>query len=292
MPRARSGPTAEHLAVAARLRQMRERTQMSLQSAADALGTHRDTVRRIEGADTGLDMGQVRTLLDHYQASDAERQSVLGAVAEALAPGWWHPYRDVMQPWQHETLGVESAARVIRVWHPVLVPELLRTRAYAQALDADGDGEADRRLDLLEARQQRLEQQDTHLWAVISEAALWTQVGEARVMREQMEALRAAESTPRVRVQVVPLDAGPHPLHAAPPIRLIRTPLTEVNDHVVVADPLGVQVITDRRTDDYRWLLDAVSVTATRYEDTSGTLLTVRGGRRTIEGEDEHAEQD
>lgn len=286
MPRARSGPTAEHLAVAARLRQMRERAQMSLQAAADALGTHRDTVRRIEGADTGLDMGQVRTLLDSYQASDSERESVLGAVAEALAPGWWHPYREVLFPWQHDTLGVESAARVIRVWHPTLVPELLRTPHYAQALDSDSDGGRERRLHLLAARQQRLEQQGTHLWAVISEAALWTQVGDASVMREQMQVLRDYVNTPRVRIQVVPLDAEPHPLHAAPPIRLIRTPLRELADHVVVADPLGVQVITDRRADHYRWLLDATGVRAAKYQDAPGTLLSVRGGRTTIEGDD------
>lgn len=51
-------------------------------------------------------------------------------------PGWWHPWRDAMDPWLMDLMSVESAASIVRTWDPALVPLLLRTPAYAMAVDA------------------------------------------------------------------------------------------------------------------------------------------------------------
>lgn len=179
--RPRSGPTVEHRVLAERMRILRERAGVSLQAAAVALGAHPATVRRIERAETGLDAHQVRVLLECYAVPAAEAEPIMTGLAAANLPGWWHRWRDAMEPWQQEVIGIESSAALVRTWHPALVPELLRTPAYEaalrKALTADPAPGLDRRIELLAERQRRLEERGAALWALLPAAALHTTVG-------------------------------------------------------------------------------------------------------------------
>ncbi|MFF5822799.1 Scr1 family TA system antitoxin-like transcriptional regulator, partial [[Kitasatospora] papulosa] len=176
--RPRSGPTVEHRVLAERMRILRERAGVSLQAAAVALGAHPSTVRRIERAETGLDAHQVRVLLECYAVPAAEAEPIMTGLAAANLPGWWHRWRDAMEPWQQEVIGIESSAALVRTWHPALVPELLRTPAYEaalrKALTADPAPGLDRHIELLAERQRRLEERGAALWALLPAAALHT----------------------------------------------------------------------------------------------------------------------
>ncbi|SCE38246.1 Helix-turn-helix domain-containing protein [Streptomyces sp. Termitarium-T10T-6] len=137
--RARSGPTVEHRVLAVRLRMLRERAGVSLRAAAEALDAHPATVRRIERAETGLDARQVGELLRCYGVPPAVAGPIMAGLAAANLPGWWHRWRDTMEAWQQEVIGVESSASLVRTWHPALVPELLphprvRRRAVPHAV--------------------------------------------------------------------------------------------------------------------------------------------------------------
>ncbi|QNE78808.1 helix-turn-helix domain-containing protein [Streptomyces finlayi] len=244
--RPRSGPTVEHRILAVRLRLLRERAGVSLAAAAQALQAHPATVRRIERAETGLDARQVRVLLDRYGVPAADAEPIIAGLGAASLPGWWHQWRDAMEPWQQEVIGMESSAGLVRTWHPGLVPELLRTPAYAAALDRvlhpDGDpARRERRVELLRERQRRLSSRGARLWALIPAAALHTRVGDQRVMDEQREALAEAVHSPHVTVQVVPLDHPPHPLTGVPPLHLLRVSAPEIGDRAILETP-GVRV--------------------------------------------------
>ncbi|MEU8679235.1 DUF5753 domain-containing protein [Streptomyces sp. NPDC048560] len=244
--RPRSGPTVEHRVLAVRLRLLRERAGLSLAAAAQALDAHPATVRRIERAETGLDARQVRALLDCYGVPESAAEPIMAALGAASLPGWWHQWRDAMEPWQQEVIGMESSAGLVRTWHPALVPELLRTPAYAEALDRalhpDGDAaRRRRRVELLRERQRRLTHRGAALWALIPAAALHTQVGDRRVMDEQRQALAEAVHRPQVTVQVVPLDHPPHPLTGVPPLHLLRVSAPEIGDQAILETP-GVRV--------------------------------------------------
>ncbi|GAA2970842.1 hypothetical protein GCM10010446_64610 [Streptomyces enissocaesilis] len=76
------------LVLATRLKTLREAAGMTRRVAAEALGAHAATVRRIELAETSLDEGQVHTLLKAYGAGLAEIERVLGQLARANLPGW------------------------------------------------------------------------------------------------------------------------------------------------------------------------------------------------------------
>ncbi|MGF1341921.1 helix-turn-helix domain-containing protein [Streptomyces flavovirens] len=248
--RPRSGPTVEHRVLAARLRTLRERAGVSLQAAARALDAHPATVRRIERAETGLDARQVRTLLDRYGVPAAEAEPIMTGLGAANLPGWWHDWRDAMESWQQEVIGIESSASLVRTWHPALVPELLRTPAYAAALcrtryPADTPARRDRRVELLGQRQRRLAERGATLWALLPAAALHTRVGDAGVMAEQRAMLAEAADRPHLTVQIVPLDAPPHPMTAVPPLHLLRVPVPEVGDRAVLETPGGRADVVD-----------------------------------------------
>ncbi|MFD5701109.1 helix-turn-helix domain-containing protein [Streptomyces lasiicapitis] len=264
MARERSGPTLAHLVLATRLKMLREAAGLTRQHAADALGAHPVTVRRIEQAQTSLDEGQVRSLLRAYGLPAAEIDEFLGKLATANLPGWWHPWRAAMDPWQLDLMSVESAASMIRAWEPALVPALLRTRAYARAVDDAlrpdlSAAEKDARTELLMIRQEQLRAQQTRIWAVMSAVALHTRVGGSDVMAEQVAALRAAVDGPDVTLQIHPLDGPPHALTGTPAITVYRVEAREIPDRVVrEGGPAGSADVWDASATvtDYRLLLD------------------------------------
>ncbi|MFI2781067.1 helix-turn-helix domain-containing protein [Streptomyces sp. ALB3] len=270
--RPRSGPTVEHRVLVARLRALRERAGVSLQAAAVALGAHPATVRRIERAETGLDAHQVRVLLECYAVPPAEAEPIMAGLAAANLPGWWHRWRDVMEPWRQEVIGIESSAAVVRTWHPALVPELLRTQAYeaalCRALTADAAPRRDRHLELLAERQRRLEERGAALWALFPASALHTSVGGPSVMAGQRAALEEAAHRRHLTLQIVPLDFPPHPMTGVPPLHLLRVPAPEIGDRAMLEIPGSRVDIIDEpdAVMDYRIRLDGACATAPHPE--------------------------
>ncbi|GIJ54154.1 helix-turn-helix domain-containing protein [Virgisporangium aurantiacum] len=111
-------------------------------------------------------------------------------------------------------------ARLFRIYEPAVIPGLLQTRDYAQAVLAvtidffqipdDADEGAEARL----ARQAILTHRDRRFHILVGEQALRTNVGGRDVMCNQLERLSAAIKLPQVRLGVVPLDAAYRvPLH-------------------------------------------------------------------------------
>ncbi|WP_328371469.1 helix-turn-helix domain-containing protein [Streptomyces sp. NBC_00445] len=281
MARARSGRTVAHLVLATRLKTLREAAGMSRGEAAQALGAHTATVRRIEQAETSLDEGQVHALLTAYGAGTAEIEAFLGQLATANLPGWWHPWRSVMDSWQLDLMSVESAARIIRVWEPALVPALLRTGSYARAVDNVrrpdlSPADKDRRTELLMERQKRLRHQNTRIWAIMSAAALRTSVGDEDVMAEQRQALQAAVDRPDVTLQIHPLDGPCHPMTGMPTVTLYRVDVPGIPDHVVrEGDLAGAADVSSslHAVSAYHLLMDHTCVIAP-HPDESKDVLT------------------
>ncbi|WP_457512289.1 helix-turn-helix domain-containing protein [Streptomyces sp. TE33382] len=280
MARERSGRTAQHLVLVARLRSLREGVGLSIPQAARRLEWHPSTLRRLEQARTSLDVGQVSALLDAYGASVAEAGDIMSRLNTANMPGWWHPWRDAMDPWQMDLMSVESAANFLRVWDPALVPLLLRTPAYAMAVESVLRPELDeaarrRRADLLVERQQRLREQQARVWAVLPVSALRCRVGGTGVMREQLSFLREAAGRRELTVQLHGEDAPPHPLTGLPALSLYRVETPEIADHVVREGGLpGTADVwdTDTPVQEFRTMLDVSCVMAMKPTQTREVL--------------------
>ncbi|MGX7672049.1 helix-turn-helix domain-containing protein [Plantactinospora sp. DSM 117369] len=123
-------------------------------------------------------------------------------VKRELVPVWYRPF-----------IEQEGQASLLRVYHPLLVPGILQTEAYAQAVLTGYRFQPDTVDDMLATRLGRQEilhrrPDPCQLVAVLDEGVLHRRVGDADVMRDQLKALVAACDRPHVRVQVVPFEAG------------------------------------------------------------------------------------
>lgn len=100
---------------------------------------------------------------------------------------------------------------------PQVVPGLLQTRAYAEAvitgaLPETPTQEIEKRVQVRMRRQDRVtEDGPLRLWTVLDEAALRRVVGSRSLMREQLEHLVETSQLPHVTLQVLPFGAGAHP---------------------------------------------------------------------------------
>ncbi|MFI6348409.1 helix-turn-helix domain-containing protein [Streptomyces sp. NPDC050560] len=228
---------------AADLRARREAAGVSLAGAAQSLGVHQDTVRRMESAETALRHVYVESLLRAYGTAEPDIKRVLEVLHEANKPGWWHEFRDVLPDHLQGTIDLESAANMIRVYAPQVLPELLQTPDYARAMlrlthPREPAERTERRIELLAERKRRAFERPRplRLWALIEESALNRPVGGAQVMRAQRESLARMVADPMspIAVQVVMPDGGPHPLLTSGPAELMRFEHPALADRAVV----------------------------------------------------------
>ncbi|ARQ67613.1 Scr1 family TA system antitoxin-like transcriptional regulator [Streptomyces marincola] len=253
MPVSRSGrPTAAQLLIGARLRQLRTEAGLSTRQAAAELGTSASALHRMEGHGVGLEPGRVRRLLSAY-GREAEAGAVLADVERASRPGWWDAYRDVLPRSPADLIGLEEHAYVIRLYAPAVVPDLLQTPAYAEALQRVRHPEEDdrriaRRVELVVRRQAVLERADPAppvVWALLEEAALRRRVGDAEVMRGQLAHLRLLAARPGVTIRVVPMYTV-HTALLCGPVQLLRYRPASLPDRVLLHTLDGIEV-EDRR---------------------------------------------
>jgi transcriptional regulator with XRE-family HTH domain len=125
-------------------------------------------------------------------------------------------HRQVWPPWFREWPSIEREALSLRSWELPVVPGLLQTEAYARALlrgvlpDANGD-EVEQQASARVQRQEILRRQDPPmLWAIMDEGALRRRIGDASIMREQLDHLIEVSRSPKIKVLVVPASAGAH----------------------------------------------------------------------------------
>ncbi|MEV0323328.1 helix-turn-helix transcriptional regulator [Streptomyces sp. NPDC050658] len=117
-----------------------------------------------------------------------------------------------------EALEFEGQATKIRVYAPKLVPGLLQTKAYAcEVLSSGHPPKSDEKRDkLLVTRLERariLEEFDTPVvWSMLDEAVLRRPIGGPAVMCEQLRHILRLGESRRIRVHVLPYEAGAHAL--------------------------------------------------------------------------------
>ncbi|MFH8632732.1 Scr1 family TA system antitoxin-like transcriptional regulator [Streptomyces lydicus] len=113
---------------------------------------------------------------------------------------------------------LERVATKICDCEPMIVPGLLQTGAYAQALmlagnplatDADIDDKVRARLDRAVVLKEATR---PVYWAVLHETVLRVPVGGSAVMAEQLEHIARLARERKILVQVVPFTAGAYPL--------------------------------------------------------------------------------
>ncbi|MEO3976138.1 helix-turn-helix transcriptional regulator [Streptomyces sp. CAU 1734] len=209
-------PTVRRRRLGLELRRLRELKGMTAEEVAERLLVSQSKISRLENGRRSISQRDVRDLCSVYEVDDHRIvDSLMQMAKDSRQQGWWHAFGDI--PYS-VYIGLETDAASLRVYEPQVVPGLLQTRTYAEALitgalPESGTLDVDKRVSVRMRRQERVRAADQplRLWAVIDEAALHRIVGGKAQMREQLEHLIELSQLPHVTVQVLPFDMGAHP---------------------------------------------------------------------------------
>ncbi|MER6502121.1 helix-turn-helix transcriptional regulator [Streptomyces sp. NPDC001455] len=209
-------PTVRRRRLGQELRRLRELKGMTAEEVAERLLVSQSKISRLENGRRSISQRDVRDLCGVYEVEDHRIvESLMQMAKDSRQQGWWHAFGDI--PYS-VYIGLETDAESLRVYEPQVVPGLLQTRGYAEALINGALPEAppndiEKRVTVRARRQDRITtpEQPLRLWAVIDESALRRMVGGKQVMIEQLEQLVELSHLPHVTVQVLPFDMGAHP---------------------------------------------------------------------------------
>lgn len=212
---ARRSPTVRRRRLGLELRMLREQASLTIDQVATALECSLSKVSRIETGHVKATPRDVRDMLELYRVNGVQRDELIQLARDARERGWWTRFGDSAS--RIELLvGLETEATRVSEFHVLVVPGLLQTREYAEAIFRAFDPELDDdaiqpRVELRLARQEILEQdQPLQLHVILDESVLRRSVGGRKVMREQLEHLLERARWPNIKVQVLPFDRGEH----------------------------------------------------------------------------------
>src|ERR1700712_1339219 len=129
-----TGSTVPKRQVGRLMRQLREQAGISLMAAAKELEFSRARMYRIENGEVAVRRLDVIAMCQIYDATPEITEVVVGLAAESKAKGWWHAYGDVVPGWFQLFVGMEQSANSLRFYSPGLIPGLLQSREYAEAV--------------------------------------------------------------------------------------------------------------------------------------------------------------
>jgi transcriptional regulator with XRE-family HTH domain len=217
-------PPVRRRLLGAGLRRLREQAGFTLEDAARILECDRSKISRVETGHRGMRPKELRELLTEYGVPEARRNALITIARQANQTGWWQTYGYVLDDAYQDFIGLEATAAAIWTYEAQLVPGLLQTEAYAQAIaDAslvnESQEEHEQFVQVRLTRQQVLTREDNPLqfWAILSEGALRQMVGGREVMRAQLAHLiEISHDQPNVDLQVLPFSAGAHAATSGP----------------------------------------------------------------------------
>ncbi len=198
------------------LRELRDSTGMTLAQAGEFLQRNAATVSRFESGEYPIRRPDLMALLDLYGVSDRRKRDGLLRLSEDVwQKGWWDGYEELEQPFV-DYVWLESRATTIRAFDTNLVPGLLQTREYAEAVIIAADWEAEptqiaRWVQVRMDRQAVLHREaPPRFTTIIEESVLRREIGEPDVWADQLTHLLACAELPHVDIRVLPASVGAH----------------------------------------------------------------------------------
>jgi transcriptional regulator with XRE-family HTH domain len=207
------GATVAKRRLARRLTELRLDTGYTANHVCDILNWGRGKVGRFEANQWKRpEMSDIRDLLRIYEVEDAVRVEIEELATRSRARPWWRDYGEIFDD---DFPGYENDATYIRVYMPLVLPGLLQTQAYMEALLKTGPRSPAFRRKAVQARMRRQEILDRpepaapRLSAVITEASLLYRWGMHDDRREQIEHLAEMSRRRTIELRIQRFDDGP-----------------------------------------------------------------------------------
>ncbi|WP_434741077.1 helix-turn-helix domain-containing protein [Micromonospora sp. SH-82] len=212
----RTDPSALRWLIGAELSRYRRDVPMSLSELARRTGLGKPKLGHMEMGRYQQFPEDIAAVLHACGAEQSAVDRLTALAGRSDARSWWAPWANVMPDWFKTYVGLEGLADGAFVFESMVIPGLLQTEEYAQALTL-GTGfvrpdHAERFVSFRQARARRLtDDEPLTLHAVIGEAALRLRVNGDETRRGQLRHLAAMSELPNVTVQVLRPEDGSHP---------------------------------------------------------------------------------
>lgn len=199
------------------LREMREQARLTLKDVGEYVSRNASTVSRMESGLVPARVPEVLAYLDVCGVDDPQRRDALRTMArDAWQKGWWDGFVGDVTGHLIDRIWLESRAVEIHAFETTVLPGLLQTRGYADALirtahlDAT-PAQVNRYVEARMARQQILHgDTPVRFSAVVEEGVVNRMVGGDRVMVTQLRRLHELAGSDHITLQVLGGDTGAH----------------------------------------------------------------------------------
>ncbi|WP_326635853.1 helix-turn-helix domain-containing protein [Streptosporangium sp. NBC_01755] len=214
---AKRGVTLRSQWLGKQLRELREAANLTLKETGEFLQRDGSTVSRFEAGLYPARTPDVIALLDLYGVTgEQRREGLIRLSRDVWQSGWWDNYSEDLSLNIVDYAWLESRAQRIRSFDAFVIPGLLQTREYMNAMiraeEPTADPEqVDRWIRFRQTRQQVLTVENApNLIAVLDEATLRRRVGGSEIMCDQLAQLVASANQTNIEIRVLPLTAGAH----------------------------------------------------------------------------------
>lgn len=213
------GPVVQSALLRSELVRLRKEKDLTQEQVAKALDWSSSKLIRIEGGKNSITKTDLQALLLQYDVTSQSRQERLQELARgAREAAWWNTYRgDVATPYLNY-VGYEAGASFVRVYHGSVLPGLLQTREYAEALVTGSVSSVESAL-AIKLRMQRQEElarrsEPPQQHYIVDEAVIRRHVGvriDPAIMPNQLARIAdAVEQGALTDFRIIPFDAGAH----------------------------------------------------------------------------------
>jgi transcriptional regulator with XRE-family HTH domain len=193
------------------LRNARFKTGLTQEQVAKAMVWSLSKMIRIETAQTGISVNDLKALLSLYGITDKDRiAELVGLARDARQAPWWRPYTEFAPPALLQLIDYESAASAVSQFETMFVPGILQIEEYASAIlevfydEKSSDERVATLVDLRTKRRDLLTSKNAPKFSfVLDESVIHRLVGSPAIMN--------MTELPNVTIQVVPFTAGLHP---------------------------------------------------------------------------------
>jgi len=213
------GPVIQSAIVRSELVRLRKAKGMTQEQVAKNLEWSASKLIRVEGGHSSITKVDLDALLDQYEVTAGGERDRLQALNRGTKePGWWEAYRNDFPVTYLNYVGYEAGASFIRQFPGTVMPGLLQTPQYAEALTAISV-EPLRVAPVVGLRMQRQAElakraPRPYRYFVLDEAVIRRHIGIEKnpaIMPSQLRHIvRQAEEDDRLTVRVVPFSKGAH----------------------------------------------------------------------------------
>jgi transcriptional regulator with XRE-family HTH domain len=207
-------PTVRSRRLGSALRNHRQAAQLDQPQAAEVIASSQARISRIETGHATPRVIEVRLLLDAYGVADqGVRDKLEGLAKHSKNRGWWLEHAAHLRADYLDHIALEDDATYIREWQPILVPGLLQTPSYAEAVIAANPHyiAPERITELVKVRlgrQAKIEEGGATYAVIIWEAVIAHPLANSDIHREQLSTILEVGKRKNVTVQVLPFSAG------------------------------------------------------------------------------------